>query len=77
MEDDTLAVLNVTGLIKSYGRRRVVDGVSFEVHKGEIVGLLGPNGAGKTTFIRLVTGFLIASGGSLTVDGLSPARDWR
>jgi lipopolysaccharide export system ATP-binding protein len=41
-----MPILQVKGLVKTYGRRRVVDGVDFEVEKGEIVGLLGPNGAG-------------------------------
>ncbi len=44
-----MPLLEARGLVKSYGRRRVVDGVEFEVEPGEIVGLLGPNGAGKTT----------------------------
>src|SRR5262249_30066619 len=44
-----MPLLEVRGLVKIYGRRRVVDGVDFEVNTGEVVGLLGPNGAGKTT----------------------------
>jgi lipopolysaccharide export system ATP-binding protein len=53
-----MAVLRVDGLVKSFGRRRVVDGVSFEVNRGEIVGLLGPNGAGKTTCFRMTCGMI-------------------
>ncbi|MCC7475290.1 MAG: LPS export ABC transporter ATP-binding protein [Pirellulales bacterium] len=53
-----MALLQVRGLVKSYGRRRVVDGVDFEVHPGEIVGLLGPNGAGKTTTFRMACGMI-------------------
>lgn len=56
-------VLRVEGLIKIYGKRRVVDGVSFHVNKGEIVGLLGPNGAGKTTSFRMTCGLINTNGG--------------
>src|SRR5687767_13952606 len=51
-----MALLEVRGLVKFYRRRKVVDGVSFEVNPGEVVGLLGPNGAGKTTSFRMATG---------------------
>lgn len=51
-----MALLEVRGLVKWYGRRCVVDGVNFEVNEGEVVGLLGPNGAGKTTSFRMTTG---------------------
>jgi lipopolysaccharide export system ATP-binding protein len=51
-----MALLEVHGLVKIYGRRRVVDGVNFHVEAGEVVGLLGPNGAGKTTSFRMATG---------------------
>ena len=53
-----MVVLEAKGLVKTYGRRRVVDGVDFEVGQGEIVGLLGPNGAGKTTLLMTLAGFL-------------------
>lgn len=53
-----MSILRVTGLAKTYGRRRVVDGVDYEVDHGEIVGLLGPNGAGKTTTFRMTCGML-------------------
>ena len=52
------ALLLVEGLVKSYKKRRVVDGVGFGVDKGEIVGLLGPNGAGKTTSFRMTVGLV-------------------
>ena len=58
MEDSHVSLLKVRGLVKTYGRRRVVDGVDFEVNPGEIVGLLGPNGAGKTTTFRMACGMI-------------------
>jgi ABC-2 type transport system ATP-binding protein len=51
---------------------RAVDGISFQVKRGEIFGFLGPNGAGKTTTMRLIAGFLKPSGGSIFVDGFDP-----
>ncbi|NPV47170.1 MAG: LPS export ABC transporter ATP-binding protein [Armatimonadetes bacterium] len=56
-------------LAKSYGGRRVVDGVTFTVNRGEIVGLLGPNGAGKTTSFYMVIGLVRADGGRVMLDG--------
>jgi lipopolysaccharide export system ATP-binding protein len=64
-----VALLKVRGLVKSYGRRRVVDGVDFEVHPGEIVGLLGPNGAGKTTTFRMACGMIDPDAGGVTLAG--------
>jgi lipopolysaccharide export system ATP-binding protein len=63
-------ILKVEGLVKSYGRRRVVDGVTFEVSRGEIVGLLGPNGAGKTTSFRMTCGLIDPDGGRVLLNGL-------
>ena len=64
-----MTLLAVRGLVKSYGRRRVVDGVDFEVHPGEIVGLLGPNGAGKTTTFRMACGMIDPDAGRVTLAG--------
>jgi len=64
-----LALLEVRGLVKSYGKRRVVDGVSFEVDAAEIVGLLGPNGAGKTTSFRSTIGMITPDEGDVWFDG--------
>jgi lipopolysaccharide export system ATP-binding protein len=57
------ALLRAEALVKSYGGRRVVDGVSFEVRPGEVVGLLGPNGAGKTTSFNMTVGLVVPDGG--------------
>src|SRR5882757_3969803 len=67
MEDSHVSLLQVRGLVKSYGRRRVVDGVDFEVDPGEIVGLLGPNGAGKTTTFRMACGMIDPDSGQVTL----------
>ncbi len=62
-----MPLLQVTGLVKNFGRRRVVDGVDFEVDRGEIVGLLGPNGAGKTTSFRMTCGLIEPDAGRVTL----------
>ncbi len=64
-----MSLLKVRGLVKSYGRRRVVDGVDFDVNPGEIVGLLGPNGAGKTTTFRMACGMIDPDAGRVTLAG--------
>src|SRR5437763_1512342 len=60
-----MPLLEVRGLVKFYGRRKVVDGVDFDVDAGEVVGLLGPNGAGKTTSFRMTTGQITPNGGQV------------
>ena len=60
--------LHARGLVKQYGQRRVVDGVSLEVTQGEVVGLLGPNGAGKTTSFYAVVGLVQADAGQVFLD---------
>ncbi|MDP2315918.1 MAG: ABC transporter ATP-binding protein [Pseudomonadota bacterium] len=62
-------MIEAVALTKSYGPRLALDNVSFTVGKGEIVGFLGPNGAGKTTTMRILTGFLPATGGDARVAG--------
>ncbi len=62
-------ILEVRNLTKHYGSFTAVDGISFSIEPGEIVGLLGPNGAGKTTTINLILGLLEPSAGSITVFG--------
>jgi ABC-2 type transport system ATP-binding protein len=75
-------VIRALGLSKTYGRPgddrpAALDGVSFEVGRGEIVGLLGPNGAGKTTMMRILTCFLAPTRGTATLAGASIAEDPR
>ena len=67
-------VLQVEGLTKTFGSRKVVDDVSFDVKRGEIFGYLGPNGSGKTTTIRLALGILRPDDGSVTILGSPPDR---
>ncbi|MEM6377963.1 MAG: LPS export ABC transporter ATP-binding protein [Bacteroidota bacterium] len=61
-------ILRSNNLEKVYGRKKVVKGVSLEVHQGEIVGLLGPNGAGKTTTFYMTVGFIKPNAGSVFLD---------
>ena len=63
------AVLSAEHLVRRYGKRRVVDEVSLEVHPGEVVGLLGPNGAGKTTKFYMIVGLIKHSRGRIFLDG--------
>jgi ABC-2 type transport system ATP-binding protein len=62
-------VIQADGLGKRFGGRTAVDGVTFRVSRGEVVGFLGPNGAGKTTTLRMVLGLLAPSSGSASVNG--------
>ncbi len=62
-------------LTKYYGDFRAIEDVSFSVQKGEILGFLGPNGAGKTTTMRILTGFMPATEGTVTVDGFDVFKD--
>ncbi len=66
--------LTAENLVKSYGGRRVVDGVGLRVDRGEVVGLLGPNGAGKTTTFYMMVGAIRADQGTVTMDGENLAR---
>lgn len=69
MKDEAL-VLRSEGLIKTYGKRTVVNNVSFNVKQGEIVGLLGPNGAGKTTSFYMTTGLVVPNAGRIFIGDL-------
>lgn len=68
-------MLSVEAVVKEYGRKRAVDGVSFDVGRGEIVGFLGPNGAGKTTTIRMIMGITAPDSGRIVyhLDGAANA----
>lgn len=68
-------MIKAVDLVKDFGPRRAVDGVSFEVEKGTVLGFLGPNGAGKTTTIRMIAGFLPPSSGRVFVKGVNAAED--
>jgi len=68
-------MIEVANLSHAYGTKRVLDGISFTVAPGEVVGFLGPNGAGKSTTIKLLLGILAPTGGTVRVAGLDPAVD--
>jgi ABC-2 type transport system ATP-binding protein len=63
-------MIEVTELTKNYGTAHALKGISFEVKRGDVLGFLGPNGAGKSTTMKILTGYLLPSGGRATVDGL-------
>ena len=67
-------VLRVKDLTKTFGRRTVVDGVSFDVRRGEMFGFLGPNGSGKTTTIRMALGIIRPDADSIGILGAPPDR---
>jgi ABC-2 type transport system ATP-binding protein len=62
-------MIKIDNLMKAFGAKRAVDGISFSVERGEVLGFLGPNGAGKSTTMRMITGFMPPSAGSVTIGG--------
>ncbi|MBV4356622.1 gliding motility-associated ABC transporter ATP-binding subunit GldA [Pinibacter aurantiacus] len=62
--------IQVSGLVKKYGEQKAVNDISFSLNKGEIVGFLGPNGAGKSTTMKIITGYLQADAGKVTVSNI-------
>lgn len=68
-------MIRISKLSRHYGDFKAVDDVSFEIQQGEVVGLLGHNGAGKTTIMKMITGFLEATSGTIEVDGLFVGPD--
>ncbi len=68
-------MIEVKGLVKRYGPKAAVDNVSFTIKRGEILGFLGPNGAGKSTTMNIITGYLSATEGTVTIDGIDVLDD--
>lgn len=69
-----LPVLQITNLHKSYGSHSVLEGVSFCIPRGKIVGLLGPNGCGKSTIMKLIAGLIPLGKGEILIDGMAPGQ---
>lgn len=69
-----MALISLRGLTKSYGDRQVLHGVDLDVDQGQILGVAGPNGAGKTTMVECLGGLRDRDGGTITIDGIDPAR---
>ena len=62
-------MIRIENLVKAFGAKRAVDGISFNVERGEVVGFLGPNGSGKSTTMRMITGYYPPSAGKISVGG--------
>ncbi|MEQ0557802.1 ABC transporter ATP-binding protein [Amycolatopsis sp. NEAU-NG30] len=71
----SVPAVEITGLVKSYGSTRAVDGLDLRMERGTLLALLGPNGAGKTTTVELCEGFLRPDSGTVRVLGLDPVRE--
>src|SRR3569832_2262541 len=68
-------MITVENLSKSFGPKIAVNGISFSVQRGEVLGFLGPNGAGKSTSMRMITGFIPPTAGTITVGGFDMVED--
>ena len=68
-------MIEIRNLTKKFGRFTAIDNLSFTVVEGEVLGFLGPNGAGKSTTMKVITGFLSASGGTVIVDGYDISKN--
>ena len=62
-------MIEINNLVKRYGDIKAVNGISFTVNDGEVLGFLGPNGAGKSTTMNIITGYLSSTSGSVKVNG--------
>ena len=68
-------MIEVKNLVKQYGNNFAVDDISFKVNQGDILGFLGPNGAGKSTTMNIITGYLSATSGTVTIEGVDIMED--
>src|SRR5437868_10227958 len=68
-------MIKIDNLVKAFGPKRAVNGLSFSVERGEVLGFLGPNGAGKSTTMRMITGFTAPSAGKVSVGGFDLTAD--
>src|SRR6185436_19761683 len=68
-------MIKIENLVKNFGAKRAVDGISFNVERGEVVGFLGPNGSGKSTTMRMITGYYAPDGGKVSVGGHDVAEE--
>ena len=75
MEGEPTVMIEVANLTKLYGNKRAVNGISFSIGTGEVVGFLGPNGAGKSTTMNIICGYLSSTSGTVTIDGIDILDD--
>src|SRR5215207_3190246 len=69
LNNPAMSEIIVENLTKKYGNQTAIDGISFQVNKGEIVGFIGPNGAGKSTTMKIMTSYMAPSSGNIIIDG--------
>jgi ABC-2 type transport system ATP-binding protein len=69
-------VLKLCNISKSFGKKKIIDDISFEIYAGEVFGFLGPNGAGKTTTIKMIMGFLSIDAGEIYINGYDLKKDY-
>ena len=70
-----MTAISIRGLTKHYGRVKALKGIDLDLHAGELVALIGPNGAGKSTTLKLLTGQMMPTSGSVTVGGVDVLED--